>query len=214
MDAFAEVSGAEGAVAVFGGEAAGGFPAHFAAFLDEVEAAAEGFLAGEGELAGGGDGAVVELESRSDLVDEAVLLGIGGGEDAAGEGELDGAALADGEGDGAVGDEGPIAGADLGEAEGGALGGEDDVAVGDEADGAAESGALDGGDDGFVIVQAEGEEGLLDLDDFEGVGEEELIEIDAGAEGGAGGVKEDAADGAVLAGVLERGDEVAAEAVL
>lgn len=210
-DAFGVVGGAVGAGEHFGGEDAGGLPGHFAGFLDEIEAAAEGFLGDGGEVGGGMGGAVVEFEGGADFVDEAEFAGFGGGEEAAGQGEFDGAAFAHGEGEGAEGDEGEGAVADFGEAELDALGGDDDVGVGEEAEAGGEAGALDGGDDGFMVVEAEGEELFVEGLGVEGFGEEGVGEVEAGAEDGAFGVEEDGADGAVFAGVGEDGEEVAAE---
>ncbi|MGC4050608.1 MAG: hypothetical protein QM757_14625 [Paludibaculum sp.] len=65
----------------------------------------------------GAGGAVVEFKGRNHFVHEAILLGIVRSENAAGEGQLDGAALADGQRDRAMNDERPEAQPDLGEAE-------------------------------------------------------------------------------------------------
>ena len=94
MDALDEIGGAEGLFAEARGESAGLIPAEAAGLVDEGEAAANGLAAGGGEGGGDGGGAVIELEGRNGLMDEAVLSGFGDSEDAAGEAEFDGTPLA------------------------------------------------------------------------------------------------------------------------
>ena len=83
---------------------------------------------------------------------------------------------------------------DLGQAEGGIVGGDHDVGVAGEADAAAEAEALDGRDDGDLAVVYGGEGGVaaaVDADEGLVALGVDLLDVDAGAEAPAGGTEDD-----------------------
>ena len=92
---------------------------------------------------------------------------------------------------------------DFGQAEGGVVGGDDDVGVAGEADAAAEAEALDGRDDGDLAVVYGGEGGVaaaVDADEGLVALGVDLLDVDAGAEATAGGAEDHDAVGGDPAG--------------
>ena len=136
---------------------------------------------------GEGVGAVHEIVVGDDLPDEAHLLGAFGVDAFAEEEKLHGVLPADslGHADGAL--DGGDADGDFGEAELGAVTGDDEVTGGDEGEGEAEAVAVDGGDDRFPDFEAAFEG--VEAGPFPVAGRVEgggVAEVGAGAEGAAG----------------------------
>jgi len=208
--AFAEIVTREDVVPHLLGEGAGLVRREGSGSMDELEAGLDGGRAGGREPEGDIAGTVGRIVG--DLVDECAVAGLGGGEEAAGKGEFEGAAGSEGGFHGAVNEERPEAEANLGETEGGVGGGDDDVSVGDESGTAAEGGAVNGGDERAREAGADGEKLLVKAADFVSVGGVlDLGEVHAGAEGGAVGSEEDGTDRGVLVSVVEGVDEGAAQ---
>ena len=84
---------------------------------------------------------------------------------------------------------------DLGQAEGGVVGGDDDVGVADEADAAAEAEAVDGGDHRDRALVDGGEGGVAAAvgadEGVEALGGLHLLDVDAGVEAPALGPQDD-----------------------
>jgi hypothetical protein len=139
-------------------------------------------------------------------VDKAGAEGLVGLKDASGEGPLEGAALADGAGEAAEEDDGEHADAHFGKAEARAHGGDDAMAVGEEADAARERGPLDGGDDGLGEAGADGKEPFVGR-----VGVGIFVEVDAGTEDLAFGVEQQDGRGGVLFGLVQGAEEGVAQ---
>jgi len=154
--------------------------------VNGLQAFADGDMAVSGDLAS--DFGCTGERVAGDFVDKAVLAGFGSGEDTAGQGEFKGAALPHGGGAGPEYEEGPKSDADLRQAESGVGGGDNYVAVGNQAGSTCQGGAVDSGNDRRGEPGAGGEEALVEGVDIGCIGGGRgLGKVHAGAETLSGG---------------------------
>jgi len=180
-------------------------------FVNETETAADSACAMAGDSPGQFESALFEFSRRSNPVHKTRRQRISGAENLSSEGQRDGAPFADCLGDRLENHERPEAQVDVGEPESRVLGCYNKMAVGYQAGAPRNGRSMHGANQGLCETRVHGEQEFLGGTDCVDVTFRQFLQIHAGTEGFASAGKQDRAHGVVLAGPIERVDEIVAQ---